>query len=120
MEMANLATLRRQRGVPSGRITKLKAKVDEWVSRRGLSTLDLLSVEQAKIRLHTLDAKLKRYHMDVTDALEDVTVEIESEEYVVEEHENEIAHVIIGFKSICSSAPTSSKSAVRSRPRARE
>ena len=108
--MADLATQRQRRGIPCGHITKLKTKVDEWVYKGGLSAIDLLSVEQAKARLHTLDADIKRYHMDVIDALEDVTKEIESEEDVMEEHEIKITHIIIGHKSIRSSAPNSSES----------
>ena len=109
--MANLVTLRRQRGVPNGQIMKLKTKVDKWVHKGGLSAIDMLSVEQAKAWLHTLDDEFKPYHMDVIDALADVTDEIESEEDVVGEHENKIAYIIIGLKSICSSAPTCSESA---------
>ena len=99
IEKANLETLRRRRGIPSGQITKLKTKVDEWVSKGGLSDVDLLLVEQAKAGLHTLNAKFKRYHMDVIDALEDVTDEIEREEDVMEEHDNKVAHIIISLKS---------------------
>ena len=108
--MVDLATLRQWRGVPSGQRTKLKTKIDKWVHERGLSAIDLLLVEQAKARLHTLDAQFKWYHMDVIDTLESVTDEIESEEDVMEEHENKVAHIIIGLKSICSSAPTSTES----------
>ena len=71
--MADLSTLRRQRGVPSGQTPKLKNKVDRWVSKGGLTAIDLLLVEQAKTRLRTLDTKFKRYHMDVIDSLDDDT-----------------------------------------------
>ena len=36
-----------------------------------LPTVDLLSVEQAKARLHALDIEFKQYHMDVCDLLDD-------------------------------------------------
>ena len=49
--------------------------------------------------------------MDVIDALEDVTDELESEKDVMEEYENKIAQMIISLRNICSSAPiTSSES----------
>ena len=38
----------------------------------GLTAVDVLSVEQANTRLHTLDTEFKRYHMDVVDSLVDV------------------------------------------------
>ena len=57
------------------------------MSKGELSNINLLSVEQANAWLHTLDAEFKQYHMDVIDALEDVTDEIKSEEDVMEEHE---------------------------------
>ena len=98
IEMADVTTLRQRRGVSSGQITKLKSKVDKWVSKGGLSAIDLLSIEQAKARLHTLDAEFKQCHMDVIDTLEDVTDKIESEEDVMEEHEDKMAHIIISLK----------------------
>ena len=95
--MADVTTLRWRMGVPGGQITKLKTKVDEWVSEGGLSAIDLLSIEQTKARLHTLDADFKRYHIDVNDALDDDN-EIESEGSVLEEHEDKVAHIIISLK----------------------
>ena len=95
------------KGVPSGQITKLKTKVDEWVSKGGLSAINLLSSEQAKARLHTLDAQFKWYHIDVIDALDD-DEEIEREGDVMEEHEGKMVNIIISLKSISSSAPTTS------------
>ena len=103
--MTDDTTLRRQRGVPGGQITKLKTKVDKWVSKGGLSAIDLLLIEQAKARLHTctLDADFKRYRIDVIDAL-DEDDEIERED-AMEEHKDKMAHIIINLKSISSSAP---------------
>ena len=66
-----LQHLRWRRGIPGGQITKLKTKVDEWVSKGGLSAIDLLSIEQAKARLHMLDAEFTWYHVDVIDTLDD-------------------------------------------------
>ena len=77
------------------------------MSKGGLSAIDLLSIEQAKARLYTLDAEFKQYHMDIIDAL-DNDDEIEREGGVMEEHEDKMAHIIINLKSTSSSAPTTS------------
>ena len=54
-----------------------------------------------------LDAKFKRYHVEVIDALDD-DEEIEKEADVMEEHEEKMAYITISLKSICSSVPTTS------------
>ena len=54
VEMADVTTLRRQRDKYGGQITKLKTKLDEWVSKGGLGAVDLLSIKQAKARLLTI------------------------------------------------------------------
>ena len=97
--MADATTLRRRRGIPSGQITKIRTKVDEWVSKGGLTVIDLLSIEETKARLHMLDAEFKRYHVEVIDALDD-DEEIEKEADVMEEHEEKLAHINISLKSI--------------------
>ena len=68
--MADITTLRRRRGIQGGQITKLKTKVNQWVFNGGLRAIDLLSIEQAKARLHMLDVEFKRYHVEVIDALD--------------------------------------------------
>ena len=90
------------------------------MSKGGLSAIDLLSIEQTKARLHTLDADFKRYHVDVINAL-DNDDEIEEEGDVMEEHEDKMAQIIITLKSICSSVPTTSSETktLRSRQKAR-
>ena len=60
-------------GVPGGQIAKLNTKVNGWVSKGGLTAVDLLSLEQAMAHLHILDTEFKRYHMDVMDSLDDDT-----------------------------------------------
>ena len=77
------------------------------MSKRGLSAIDLLSIEQAKAWLHTLDAEFKRYHMDVIDALKDDD-EIEREGDVMEEYKDKMTHISISVKGISSFAPTTS------------
>ena len=67
---------------------KLKTKVDSWLMKGRLDAVDLLSVEQAKVCLHTLDAEFKWYHMDVVDLLVDES-EIHREETVMDEHKTE-------------------------------
>ena len=78
----------------------MKSKVDGWVSKGGLTAVDLFSVEQAKACLHTLDAEFKRYHINVIESLDD-DIEIEREEGdVMEELKNRIAHIVVSLKSI--------------------
>ena len=103
--MADLPAKRRQRGVPSSPLAKLKTKVKGWIAKRGLTAVDLLSVEQVKARLHTLDTEFKRYHMDVIDSLDNKS-EIGKEHEVMDEHKNRAVHIVISLKSISSSSPT--------------
>ena len=105
--MENLSAKGRRRVVPSSSTAKLKTKVEGWIAKGGLSAVDLLSVEQAKPWLHTLDTKFKQYHMDVSDSL-DNEGEIEREEAVMEEHEIRVAHIFVSLKSISSSSPSTS------------
>ena len=64
LEVADVSVKRRGRGVPSALITELKTKVDRWVAKGALTAVDLLSVEQTKTRVHTLDTEFERYHID--------------------------------------------------------
>ena len=48
----------RQTGLPSISLAKLKTKVNGWVTKEGFTAVDVLSVEQAKVCLHTLDTDL--------------------------------------------------------------
>ena len=76
------------------------------MSKGRLSARDLLLIEQAKARLHMLDAEFKWYHVEVIDVLDDNN-EIEREGDVLEELEDKMAYIIVSLKSI-SSAPTTS------------
>ena len=69
------------------------------MSKGGLSAIDLLSIEQAKVRLHMLDAKFKQYHIDVIDTLDD-DEKIEREGDIMEEHEDKMAHAVYGEISL--------------------
>ena len=55
--------------------------------------------------LYTFHVDFKRYHVDVSDALDDDD-QIEKEGYVMEEHEDKMAHITIILN--CSSFPTTS------------
>ena len=109
--MSDLATKGRRRGVPSAQIARLKTKVDGQVGKGGLAAIDILSVEQAKARPHTLDIEFKRYHMDVIDSLVDKT-EIDKKHYVIVAHESRIAHIVFHLKSISSYSHTTSSEPV--------
>ena len=99
----DLSARRKRRGVPSGSLAKLRTKVDGWTTKGPLSAIELLSVEQAKARLHTLDTEFKRYHMEVIDALEEED-ELEREQAVMDDHESRVAHISISLKAL--SVPT--------------
>ena len=112
VEMADVSAKGKQRGVPSVQTAKLKTEVDRWVTKGALTAVDLLSVEQVKVRLHTLDIKFKRYHMDVIDSLEDES-EMEKEHEVMDTHESRVAHST-------SSPTTSSKPAATTKTESKE
>ena len=99
--MADFVAKRQRRGVSSASQRKLKAKIDGWITKGGLTPVDLLSVEQAKARLHMLDTEFKQYHMDVIDSL-DNEGEIDREHDVMDEHESRVAHIFVSFKGISS------------------
>ena len=71
--------------------------------QRGLTGVDLLSVKQAKARLHTLDTEFKWYLMDVIDSLDDDT-EIEREGDVMDEHKSRVTHISVSLKELSSPA----------------
>ena len=81
--------------------SEIETKVDEWIAKGALTTTDLLSVEQAKLCLHTLDTKFKRYHMDIIHSLNNDS-EIDKEHEVMDEHESRVAHIVVSHKSISS------------------
>ena len=99
--MSNFMAKRQLSGVPSASIAKLKTKVNEWVAKRGLIAVDLLSVEQLKARLHTLDTKFKRYLMDVNDSMDNES-EIDREHDAIDQHESRVTHIVVSTKGICS------------------
>ena len=71
--------------------------VKGWIAKVGLSAINLLSVEQAKARLHILDTEFKRYHMDIIHSLDDES-EIERKEAAMEKHEIKVAHIFLDLK----------------------
>ena len=71
--------------------------------QRGLTAVDISSVEHAKAGLCTMDTKIKRCHMHVIDLLDGDT-EIEREGDVMDEHESRVAHVSVSLKELCSTA----------------
>ena len=59
-----------------------------------LTTVDLLSVEQAKARLHALDNKFKWHHMDVSDLLDDES----ANQLTRNTSTKAVAHIVISLK----------------------
>ena len=63
----------------------------------------MLSVEQAKACLHSLDAEFKWYHMDVVDSLVD-DGEVERKQAITDEHESRVTRLFVRYKELSSSA----------------
>ena len=61
----------------------------------------MLSFEQGRARLHTLDTEFKRYYMDVVDSLVD-EVEVEREQAIMQENENRVAHIFVSLNKLSS------------------
>ena len=69
--------------------------------KRGLTAVNVLSVEQAKVHLHvhTLDTEFKHYHMNVVDLLVDEG-EVEREQVIIDENESRVAHIFVNLKEL--------------------
>lgn len=110
--MATLAGLRRRRGVVKRSLTNLFTKVQNLEADPEVST----AIDQAKQlfeRLESLDKDFRSAHLNVIDALEEDSPELEREHASLDKHEDDVSAASLSLQSLLKSRSTATVDGAR-------
>lgn len=103
-----LIKLRRRRGVVRSSITRLEKRLTELEGISGQPATADHALELA-LKIETLGADFKTYHLDIVDLMEDDEEALEKEQEILDDHDDSIADLSIRIKRLCiSDTPPSS------------
>ena len=110
---ANLATLRRRRGIPKASITRLTTKLNELEAQsHEPSTVNL--ARRMPQRLDSLDAEFKKHHYALIDAIEEADEEtLSKEQDELDQHDDLITDLSMRIEKLITTCNLNSDSGAR-------